>query len=97
MTRPPPPSIDAAPRTGNRRALAVLAAAWLVTSLVGAYAAVLPDAFEATVAALAHYAVAGENAAADADGPGSFGWRFLDALAALTPAELEARARVDAA
>nr|WP_314428487.1 cache domain-containing protein [uncultured Brevundimonas sp.] len=39
MTRPPPPSIDAAPRTGNRRALAVLAAAWLVTSLVGAYAA----------------------------------------------------------
>lgn len=68
-----------------------------LTCLVGAYTAVIPDVFEATVAALAHYAVAGENAAADADGPGSFGWRFLDALAAVTPAELAARARVEAA
>lgn len=68
-----------------------------LTALVGSYAAIAPDTFEATVAALAHYAVAGENAAAEAQGPGSFGWRFLDALAALSPEELDARARIEAA
>ncbi|MCX8996923.1 hydroxyethylthiazole kinase [Rhizobiaceae bacterium BDR2-2] len=68
-----------------------------LTCLVGAFAATTQDAFEATVAALAFYAVAGETAAERADGPGSFGWRFSDALAALTPEELDARARIDAA
>lgn len=68
-----------------------------LTCLVGAYAAAVPDAFEATVAALAHYAVAGEIAAEKAEGPGSFGWRFLDALAALTPQDLDAQARIEIA
>lgn len=68
-----------------------------LTCLIGGYAAVTPDPFEATVAALAHYAVAGEDAAEKAAGPGSFGWRFLDALAALTPEALNARARIEAA
>ena len=69
-----------------------------LTCLVGAFAAVEPDApFEATVAALAMFAVAGEQAADGASGPGSFGWRFLDALAALDGAGLVAGSKIEAA
>ena len=60
-----------------------------LTALVGAYAAVAP-ALDATVAALAHFAVAGERAAEGSDGPGSFAARFLDALYLAEPADLEA-------
>jgi hydroxyethylthiazole kinase len=55
-----------------------------LTCLVGAGVAVA-DAFDGTVAALAIFAAAGEEAAKLAEGPGSFGWRFLDALSALQP------------
>ena len=66
-----------------------------LTCLVGAFAAIHPnEPFEATVAALATFAVAGERAAQQAAGPGSFGWRFLDALAALDPSTLDLEARV---
>ena len=69
-----------------------------LTCLVGAFTATAPDEpFDATVAALASFAVAGEKAAARSDGPGSFAWRFLDALAELTPTALDAEARVTAA
>lgn len=69
-----------------------------LTGLVGAFAAVEPDQpFAATVAALAMFAVAGERAAEGASGPGSFGWRFLDSLAALDGAGLAAGARIEAA
>ena len=51
-----------------------------LTALVGAYAAVDgADPFDATVAALAHYAVAGEAAGRDAQGPGSFSPLFPQA------------------
>jgi hydroxyethylthiazole kinase len=65
-------------------------------SLNGVIAALCVDqpALEATVAALAAYGVAGEQAAGTSNGPGSFFPAFLDALAALTPADLDARARV---
>ncbi|MCR9087884.1 MAG: hydroxyethylthiazole kinase [Rhodobacteraceae bacterium] len=56
-----------------------------LTCLVGAFAAVVEDPFDATVAALAMFAAAGESAAGPAEGPGSFAWRFLDALAAQEP------------
>jgi hydroxyethylthiazole kinase len=66
-----------------------------LTCLVGAFAAIRPaDPFAAAVAALAVFAVAGERAGRLAEGPGSFGWRFLDALAALDPASLDREARV---
>ncbi|TBC05500.1 hydroxyethylthiazole kinase [Rhizobium ruizarguesonis] len=69
-----------------------------LTCLVGAFAATAPeDIFGATVAALATFAIAGEEAALGAAGPGSFSWRFLDALTALDPETLDARARVSAA
>jgi hydroxyethylthiazole kinase len=66
-----------------------------LTCLVGAFAAINPnEPFETTVAALATFAVAGERAARQAAGPGSFGWRFLDALAVLDPSTLDLEARV---
>lgn len=66
-----------------------------LTGLVGAFAAVAPASpFEATIAALACFAVAGEQAAIHAEGPGSFSWRFLDALAALSPQILTGRQRL---
>ncbi len=66
-----------------------------LTCLVGAYVGASPDkAFEATVAALAMFAVAGEEAAKGSQGPGSFSPLFLDQLAALTPEELDGKARV---
>ncbi|NZD49905.1 hydroxyethylthiazole kinase [Rhizobium leguminosarum] len=69
-----------------------------LTCLVGAFAATAPeDIFDATVAALATFAIAGEEAALGAAGPGSFSWRFLDALAALDAETLDARARISAA
>jgi len=69
-----------------------------LTCLVGAFAAVSPrDGFEAAVAALAFYALAGERAAVQADGPGSFAWRFLDALAAVDEPALAAEARISPA
>jgi len=69
-----------------------------LTCLVGAFAAAAPDdPFDATIAALAVFAVAGEQAGAIADGPGSFSWRFLDALAGLTPETLDRNAGISAA
>lgn len=68
-----------------------------LTCLVGAFAAVSPGKpLDATVAALAHFAVAGEDAAEQAGGTGSFSWRFLDALSA-TDAGRIAKARIDTA
>ncbi len=69
-----------------------------LTCLVGAFAATAPDAaLDATVAALAVFAVAGEQAAKAANGPGSFSWRFLDALAGLDKEVLDCEARISAA
>jgi hydroxyethylthiazole kinase len=58
---------------------------------------VADDAFDATVAALAHFAVAGAKAGEGAAGPGSFAPLFLDALAAVTPEALARAAIRDAA
>lgn len=60
-----------------------------LTCLVGAFAAVArSDPFAATVAALSSFSVAGAQAGCEADGPGSFSWRFLDALASLDAVKL---------
>ncbi len=57
------------------------------TALMGAYAACGP-AFDAALATLAHFKVAGTKAAGLAQGPGSFQMHFLDALAATQPRDL---------
>lgn len=64
-----------------------------LTCLMGAYAAVTTP-MEAAIAALVHFAESGERAHRLAEGPGSFGWRFLDALAAVSPADLSDTPRV---
>ena len=68
-------------------------------SLTGVVAAFCVDQprLEATAAALAYYGLAGERAGAGAAGPGSFQVAFLDALAAVTPEDLDAGARIAAA
>lgn len=70
-------------------------------SLNGVIAAFCADqvdqpVLESTAAALAAYGLAGEVAGAQAAGPGSFVPAFLDALHALTPAALDAGARIEA-
>jgi hydroxyethylthiazole kinase len=63
------------------------------TALTGCFAAVRPPR-EAATFALAALGVAAEAAAVDAPGPGTFHARLYDALHALTPASLDARANI---
>jgi len=66
-----------------------------LTGVVAAFLAGAEDPFEATVAALACYATAGELAGETAGGPGSFAVAFLDALYQLDAATLAERARLE--
>jgi hydroxyethylthiazole kinase len=67
----------------------------MATAITGAFLAAKPaDAFEAAVEALVAFGVAGEDAAVEARGPGTFHAGLYDALAALDPDDLDARARV---
>lgn len=62
----------------------VTATGCALTAVVGAFAAVsAKDPYAAAVAALSCFSIAGRRAGELADGPGSFAWRFLDALAGL--------------
>lgn len=66
-----------------------------LTCLTGAFAAAhRTSALEASAAALAMYAVAGEQAALQAKGPASFQIDFIDALYALSPAQFQSQAKV---
>ena len=64
-----------------------------LTGIVAAFAVDQPP-LEATVAALAYYGLAGEMAAAEADGPGSCASAFVDALYRIQPSDLGAGAKV---
>ena len=64
------------------------------TAIIGAFCGVDPDPVSAAATALAYYGLAGERAAVDANGPGSFMICFLDALYNLTPEELARDARI---
>jgi hydroxyethylthiazole kinase len=65
------------------------------SALTGCFLAAKPGApLEAAAEALAAFGVAGEDAARDATGPGSFHANLYDALAALDPATLDDRARI---
>ena len=63
------------------------------TAMTGCFLAVAPP-LEAATAALVAFGVAGEDAAREARGPGSFHVGLYDALAALDPGTLDGRARV---
>ena len=64
------------------------------SALVGAFVAVTDDALEATVAALAVLGVAGELAAARAQGPGTLQLHLLDVLHSMDGETLAVHARV---
>jgi hydroxyethylthiazole kinase len=63
------------------------------TAVTGCFLGVQPHALSAATAALVAFGVAGEDAAEDARGPGSFHVALYDALYALDPETLDARAR----
>ncbi|MCF3933180.1 hydroxyethylthiazole kinase [Acuticoccus sp. M5D2P5] len=63
-----------------------------LSALTGAYAAVAGP-FDAAHGACCHFAAAGEIAERGADGPGTFAVRFIDALAKVTPADVEGRSQ----
>jgi len=64
------------------------------TAITGCFLAVGESTLDAAVAALVAFGVAGEDAAVGAKGPGSFHVNLYDALAALDPATLDARAKL---
>jgi hydroxyethylthiazole kinase len=65
------------------------------SAITGCYLAGKKDEpLEAAAEALAAFGVAGEDAARDAKGPGSFHVNLYDALAALDPATLDDRAKI---
>jgi hydroxyethylthiazole kinase len=65
------------------------------SAVTGCFLAVAGSALDGAVDALVAFGVAGEDAAGEAKGPGSFHVGLYDALAALDPATLDARARVE--
>lgn len=67
-----------------------------LNGVIAAFATV-QSPFEATLSAMALFGLAGEVAGQTAEGPGSFQPAFLDALYRITPEQLDAGARIEAA
>ena len=65
------------------------------TAITGCFLAVTESPLAAAVEALVAFGVAGEDAARAAAGPGTFHANLYDALAALDPSTLDARARIE--
>jgi hydroxyethylthiazole kinase len=86
---------SAAVSNGHALLAAITGTGCMSTALTGCFLAGKDDPFEAAVEALVAFGVAGEDAAADAKGPGSFHVGLYDALAALDPATLTDRAKVE--
>jgi hydroxyethylthiazole kinase len=78
---------------GHELLAAVSGTGCMATAITGCFLAVKPDApLDAAVEALAAFGVAGEDAAKDARGPGTFHAALYDALAGLSPDALDRRA-----
>jgi hydroxyethylthiazole kinase len=84
----------AAVGNGHELLAAITGTGCMSTAMTGCFLAAKDDPFEAAAEALVAFGVAGEDAAREARGPGSFHVGLYDALAALDPAELGARAKV---
>jgi len=65
------------------------------SALCAAFAAVNPDYFAATIAAMAVMGIAGEIAAEKAQGPASMQMHFLDTLFHMTGEEIERRLKIE--
>jgi hydroxyethylthiazole kinase len=80
---------------GHELLAAVTGTGCMSSAITGCFLAVeRENPLEAAAGALAAIGVAGEDAAIDAKGPGSFHVGLYDALAALEPETLDARARI---
>jgi hydroxyethylthiazole kinase len=80
---------------GHELLAAVTGTGCMSSALTGCFLAVKCEApLEAAAEALATFGVAAEEAAVEAKGPGSFHAGLYDALAALDPALLDARAKI---
>ena len=64
------------------------------TVIIGAFLAVDPDPVEATTSGLAYFGLSGEKAAAEAQAPGSFMIKVLDALYTIDEKEMEKGAKI---
>jgi len=80
---------------GHELLAAVTGTGCMSTAITGCFLSVERDRpLEAAAAALAAFGVAAEDAARDARGPGSFHVGLYDALTALEPETLDARAKI---
>ena len=84
----------AAVANGDPMLAAITGTGCMSSAVTGCFLAVAESPFDGAVEALVAFGVAGEDAARDAKGPGSFHVNLYDALAALDPATLDGRARV---
>jgi hydroxyethylthiazole kinase len=66
----------------------------MATAIIGAFLAVTPESLEAATTALSFFGLAGEKAAAQSKGPGSFQTALLDVLYLMTEEELKSGARI---
>jgi hydroxyethylthiazole kinase len=85
---------SAAVANGHELLASITGTGCMSTAIAGCFLAAKEDPFEAAVEALVAFGVAGEDAAVGARGPGSFHVALYDALAALDPATLTSRAKV---
>ena len=84
-------------KNGHELLAKVTGTGCMSSAITGCFLKAKRDApLEAAAEALAAFGVAGEDAAQDARGPGSFHVNLYDALAALDPATLDERARLSA-
>jgi hydroxyethylthiazole kinase len=80
---------------GDELLAAVTGTGCMSSALTGCFLAAKPEApVEAAAEVLAAFGVAGEDAARGAKGPGSFHVNLYDALAALDPETLDAKAKI---
>jgi hydroxyethylthiazole kinase len=81
---------------GHELLAAVSGTGCMSSAITGCFLAAKKEApLEAAAEALAAFGVAGEDAARGAKGPGSFHVNLYDALAALDPATLDGRTRIE--
>jgi hydroxyethylthiazole kinase len=64
------------------------------TAITGCFLSVADEPLDGAAEALVAFGVAGEDAAREAKGPGTFHANLYDALAALDPDTLDGRAKV---
>ncbi|WP_100397916.1 hydroxyethylthiazole kinase [Bacillus sp. FJAT-44742] len=72
----------------------ITGAGCLLSSVIGSFAAVEKDVLTAGAAALSAYGIAGEKAAQESEGPGSFQVAFLDQLYKITSKEVDSLASI---